>query len=207
MNKLVATCICVFIVLMLASCDNAQNNANAAATVKTNTNISADSNDSIEEKVNEDLISRIEDMENEINSLKEALETEKHILNNHGAVFNALDNMNGDNIYLGMDRDGEYITAVYIKIPKENYVSYEFFLLTGYETDGVPFLNCLIKPHYETADRFEEYGIDKDKFEIKKLMLSKLRYDETSALLIIMIDSNGNEYSQYIPSQRFMMDK
>lgn len=179
---------------MLASCDNAQNNADTTA------------NDSIEEKVNEDLISRIENMENEINSLKEALETEKHILNNHGAVFNALDNMNGDNIYLGMDRDGEYITAVYIKIPKENYVSYEFFLLTGYETDGVPFLNCLIKPHYETADKFEEYGIDKDKFEIKKLMLSKFKYDETSSLLIIMIDSNGNEYSQYIASQRFMMD-
>lgn len=194
MKKLVATCICVFIVLMLASCDNAQNNADTTA------------NDSIEEKVNEDLISRIENMENEINSLKEALETEKHILNNHGAVFNALDNMNGDNIYLGMDRDGEYITAVYIKIPKENYVSYEFFLLTGYETDGVPFLNCLIKPHYETADKFEEYGIDKDKFEIKKLMLSKFKYDETSSLLIIMIDSNGNEYSQYIASQRFMMD-
>jgi len=191
---------------MLASCDNAQNNANAAATVKTNTNIPADSNDSIEEKVNEDLISRIEVLEKEITSLKEALQAKKRIPNNHGAIINALDNMDGDNIYLGMDHEGEYVTAVYIKIPKEYYVSYEIFLLTGYETDGVPFLNCLIKPHYETADKFEEYGIDKDKFEIKKLMPSKIKYDETSSLLIIMIDSNGNEYSQYIASQKFMMD-
>lgn len=200
------TCVCVFFVLILVSCDTAQDTANTA-NVKTNTNISTDNNDSIEEKVNKDLISRIENMENEINSLKKALEAAKQIPNNHGAVFNALDNMNGDNICLGMDRDGEYITAVYIKIPKENYVSYEFFLLTGYETDGVPFLNCLIKPHYETSDKFEEYGIDKDKFGIMKLMPSKLKYDETSSMLIIMIDSNGNEYSQYIASERFMMDR
>ncbi len=208
MKKLTFACVCIFAVIMLVSCDNVKNNSNTTTTVKADANIPTSSNDSTNEQINEDLISRIESLEKEIASLKEILLVKAESPNSHGTVFNALVNdRNEDNIYLGMDKDGEYVTAIYIKKPIFN--SYKFYILLGYETDdNVPILNSLIKPHYmgNSDDKLKEYGVDKDKFEVAQLLISRLKYDETSSMLIIMIDNNGKEYSDYVPSIRFMMD-
>ncbi|HEX2947875.1 MAG TPA: hypothetical protein VHT96_18205 [Clostridia bacterium] len=85
-------------------------------------------------------------------------------------------------------------------------MSYRFYLLKGTDTDGVIELNCLIKPQYDTSNNPEKIDVDLDKYELYKLMTSKLKYDETTALLIIITDNKGNEYSQFIHSAQYMGD-
>lgn len=200
-------CICIFFTLTLVSCDNT-NKENDITTINqeaTETS-SRDNKDLIVEKTNEELLSRIENLEKEISYLKEALQGENHIMNNQGAIINALDDSNGDNILVGIEREDGYLNAVHVKVPSEEYLSYDFYLLTGFENDGIPILNCLIKPAIEISDNPEKIDIDLKKFTLYKLMMSNLKYDETSIALIIIIDSNGKEYSQFIPSDRSMGD-
>lgn len=207
MKKLFTLYICIFATLIFVSCDTMQETA-STNTLKENTNeiITSDNKNSFKNETFESLLSRIENLEKEIDSLKEALQAETHTINNHDAIFNALDNDNGDNILLSMENEDGYLNAVHIKAPKGENLSYEFYLLTGFEVDGVPIFNCLIKPQIDTSDNPEKIDIETEKFSLYKLMTSKLKYDETSVMLIIIIDNNGEEYSQFIPSARFMGD-
>jgi hypothetical protein len=114
----------------------------------------------------------------------------------------------GDNIYVGIDIEGEYLTAVYIKLPIEYYISRYYYIITGYEVNGVRILIDLIVPHYTYAEDavFDKYGVDKEKYRVMKLMVSGAEYSDISSMLIVIIDTNGKEYSEYIPSLEFARD-
>jgi hypothetical protein len=203
MKKLLMSSICIIYIFCLTSC-----------IVPTTTTISG-SDTSNGNAAMEELLSQIEALKTDLASLKDTAQTtqsalEKKILDNHGVILNALDNENGDDIYLGMDREGDNISAVYIKVPVAGEGEPDidqFMLITGYESNGVLFFNTLVVPQYSiTDDQYEKYGVDKNQSHIIKLMTSNMKYDDTSTMLIIFIDSKGNEYSQYVASVHFSSD-
>ncbi len=203
MKKLFILCACLFITGTLFSCSNVRNTVEPK-TITENNIISSSDNDI---DTNESLLLRINNLEKEINSLKEELKNTTLSTNNHDILLNAFDNINGDNILLSIDSEKDYLNAVHVKVPKGDNLSYKFYLLAGTEVDGVPILDSLIKPQIDTSDNPEKIDIDQNKYQLYKLMTSKLKYDENSAFLIIITDNIGNEYTQFIHSAQFMGDK
>ena len=208
MNRIFSMIGCILILTTLISCSNENKEASAAATnEKPGVALPSDSTDFIAKKTYEDLLLRIDNLEKEIDSLKAESSSEKNDIKDFGTIINALNNIDtGDDILLSMELEKDFLTAVHVKVPKKEYLTYKFYLLAGYEADNVPIFNYIIKPRYDTSNNPEKVDIDKDKFELYKLMPSKLVYNETSVLLIIVVDSNGKEYSHFIPSPESSRD-
>jgi len=204
LKKLFTVCICIFISFTLASCDNTQEAVN---TITANEIISSDGTNFHEKVTYEQLIARIDNLENEIKSLKETMQNESNIMDNHGAIINALYNdVYNDNLLIGTKKEDGYLKEVHVKVPRGEKLSYDFYLLTGSENDGVQIFNCLIKPIRETSDNPQKIDIDPKEYDLYKLIMSNVKYDESSIMLIIIIDNKGNEYSQFVHSNIFASD-
>ena len=205
MKRLFTLCLCIFICFVLVSCDNTPEMKNTKE-VNENANeiISSDNNNSFEKKTNEQLLLRIENLEKEINFLKETIQSEASKKNSRGAIINALNNAIDDDILIHIERDDGYLKEVHVKVPFVEYIHYDYYVLTGFENNGVRTFNCLIEPLIETSDNPQKIDIDPQKFDLIKLTMSDLKFEETSIALILIIDSNGKEYSHFICSDKFM---
>lgn len=160
---------------------------------------------SIEKYNSEELMSRIENIEKEINQIKNTTIINEKNKNTYGLIINAIENSQGDDIFLDMTWDGHFLSEVFIKTKKVENISYNFYILIGEETDGVLFFDKFLKPQYDKVFNYQDYGLD-NKTEIYKLMTSKIDYDKNSIMMLIMIDSSGEEYSQLVYSQLFEED-
>lgn len=200
MKKLLVLCILLFFTNILVSCSNLDQKA---STNPLNETISTYSKDSTPENDSNNLLSRIENLEKETNSLKAALANEKNAINND-TIISAFDK--NDDVLLSTEKKDGYLNSVHVKVPKGENLSYKFYLLTGTEVNGILILNCLIKPQIDTSNNPEKIDVDLNKFSLYKLMTSNIKYTNTSIMQIIIKDSNGKEYSQFIQSDKFMGD-
>lgn len=197
----------MFINLSLVSCNNTQEAIITTITDENTNEITADNSnrkDSLDKEINEHLLLRIESLEKEIDLIKETLQVETSPMDNYSTIINALENDNGDNIIIHIERNDGYLNEVHVKIPKPEYFGYDYCLLTGYEKDGVRIFNRLIKPIHDISDNPQKRDIDLEKYDLVKLVLSDIKFDEYSIALIIIKDSNGKEYSDFIYSDKFM---
>lgn len=104
---------------------------------------------SIEKYNSEELMSRIENIEKEINQIKNTTIINEKNKNTYGLIINAIENSQGDDIFLDMTWDGHFLSEVFIKTKKVENISYNFYILIGEETDGVLFFDKFLKPQYD----------------------------------------------------------
>lgn len=163
--------------------------------------------DILDEKLGE-LQVHIENLEKEIEELKDGNNENKMTF---GAIIDALSDGQNDYLFLKMDLDGEFVDSIYIKVPKKDYISYDYLLLTGSEYDGVPCFNQLMEPHNMGRTTQNDLGIqglnvDEEKYSIVELKPANFKYDDTSIFLIVVVDNNNMQYSQFIHSPRLSGD-
>ncbi|HEX2947874.1 MAG TPA: hypothetical protein VHT96_18200 [Clostridia bacterium] len=94
MRKLLLVCFCISISFLFTSCNNAKetDNSNSGTFAEKKTEIS------------ESMLERIENLEKEVNSLKDAISRDSSTIN-RDTIINALDDINGDNILLSMENE------------------------------------------------------------------------------------------------------
>lgn len=194
----------LFILLCFTFVISACTNQSSSTSGNFNSTESSQYENMNQEIVNQHLFDKINLLEGEINDLREKLSVSLQ-LNELGIISKTIDNSINDDIYIGMDNKDNTISFLHVKVPKR-HDGYRFYVISGKDTNGVICINSIYRPNILDEDINAENDVDLEKYDVFKLDVASMSYDETTIMIIIAIEYDDIVLSQYIHSEEFSGD-